>query len=212
MTEQSNIKELTISFNDPYIKGLACAAIEPGLRQILIFDADFTIFESTVKILKCLLELANQLNVKVVTLAFSFKDDDLWGNFVARPQYSNDKSYNAYDLDILWQDGLLTQNRKNDYLLLAVIPDLSQLSLITARSCIMLMDSPIAHLERHNQHDKWQPKICWLAACDRDKIGRITSHLLDRFTLRLSPINIHKTKESTDIISWLNSDITPMVV
>ncbi|RMH14951.1 MAG: hypothetical protein D6698_11960, partial [Gammaproteobacteria bacterium] len=86
-----------------------------------------------------------------------------------------------------------------------VIPDLSLLSLPVSHTCITLMDAPVAHLQRHDQDDHWTPRICWLAACPREAVGKVSPHLLDRFTLRLSPPPAAPKRSPEDILAWLNN-------
>ncbi|RME00384.1 MAG: hypothetical protein D6816_13780, partial [Bacteroidetes bacterium] len=85
-----------------------------------------------------------------------------------------------------------------------VIPDLSLLSLPVSHTCITLMDAPVAHLQRHDQDEFWAPRICWLAACPREAVGKVSPHLLDRFTLRLSPPPTVSNRSPEDILAWLN--------
>ena len=69
---------------------------------------------------------------------------------------------------------------------LLIIPDLAALSLAAARTCIMLVGANIAHLERHGQQEVWTPRYYWLAGCRQEDVGSVSSHLLDRFALRLA--------------------------
>lgn len=69
---------------------------------------------------------------------------------------------------------------------LIIIPNLATLSLAAARACIMLVDANVVHLERHGQKVAWSPRYYWLAACHQEEVGSVSSHLLDRFALRLS--------------------------
>jgi magnesium chelatase subunit D len=50
----------------------------------------------------------------------------------------------------------------------------------------MLLDSPVAHLERHAQHAAWRPRLKWLAGCQSATVGDVSRHLLDRFPIRFT--------------------------
>lgn len=189
---------------DSFLCGLAAAALEPGLRQVLLFDADFTALETAVSLLHQLLTLTTTQTVQVVPLTGLAQEDDLWGSYTPTPPSSREAS-DAAGLTLAWQDGWLTQNRNDDGWLLVVIPDLTRLTLAASRACITLLDAPVGHLERYGKQYPWQPHICWLAACARDEMGKVSSHLLDRFTLRLPAPQLRPASSATTIIEWLQT-------
>lgn len=184
------------------LHGLACAALEPGLQQVLLFDADFMILETAVSHLRQILHITTGQNVRVISLPGTAQDDDLWGHYIPDPTGLITPG-SLSGMTVTWQEGWLTQNRQSDDWLLVIIPDLSLLSLSVTRTCLMLMDTPVAHLERHGQHAHWTPRICWLASCPRDAIGKVSPHLLDRFSLRLSPPPILPKRSPEVILAWL---------
>lgn len=184
--------------------GLAAAALEPGLRQVLLFDADFEVLSTTVSILHQFLTVTTEREVAIVPLMGLTQEDDLWGSYVPTSPTTIDRDGDT-GLTVAWRDGLLTQNRNDDRWLLIVIPDLTRLSLATARACITLMDAPVAYLERQGQHAPWQPRICWLAACDQNAVGKLSPHLLDRFALRLPAPLLRPESSATAILDWLNT-------
>ena len=190
---------------DTLTRGLACAALEPGLRRVLLFDADFLVLETAVSHLRQMLRLTTGQHVHTVSLPGTAQNSDLWGQYVPDPTGTN-SSDRLPGLTVAWQEGWLTQNRQNEDWLLVVIHDLSLLSLPVVRACITLMDSPVANLQRHGQDTRWAPHICWLAACSRDAVGKVSPHLLDRFSLRLSPSSAPPKRKPETILSWLNSD------
>ncbi|MCB8939257.1 MAG: hypothetical protein H6655_12650 [Ardenticatenaceae bacterium] len=190
---------------DSLTRGLACAALEPGLRRVLLFDADFLVLETAVSHLSQMLHLTTGERVHTLSLPGTAQDSDLWGQHVPDPTGTND-STRLSSLTVVWQEGWLTQNRQNEDWLLVVIHDLSLLSLPVVRTCITLMDSPVAHLQRHGQDSRWTPHICWLAACPTDAVGKVSPHLLDRFSLRLAPSSAPSKRKPETILSWLNSD------
>jgi magnesium chelatase subunit D len=188
---------------NPLLRGLACAALEPELRRVLLFDASFETLEMVVPLFQAMLQTTTGAKVKVVNLAVTALDDALWGSLTPDLPEANSESPLPTGLAVRWQDGLLTQNRALADWLLVVIPDLTRLSLAAARTCIMLLDTPVAHLQRHGQDAVWQPRICWLAACDRERVGRVSPHLLDRFALRLTPSEDNPGRKPADILAWL---------
>lgn len=162
---------------DPFTRSLACTAISPGLRSIIVFDATPEKLKLIAQIYSQMLEVVTMCNVPSVTLATYETDDELWGSFGL---------YREPEKQLLeWKQGLLTAGNNDSKLQLVIIPDLTKLSLAAARACVVLMGAEIAHLERHGQQAQWKPNLCWLAACERKKVGMVSPHLLDRFAIRL---------------------------
>lgn len=204
------MSETTLAITDPLVRGLACAALEPGLRRVLLFDVAFETLETAVPLFQSILQTTTDTAVTVVTLPANALDDDLWGTLTPKLSPTGAESAATSGLAVQWQDGLLTRNRHSSDLLLVVIPDLSRLSLAAARTCIMLLDTPVAHLQRHGQDDVWRPQLCWLAACDRERVGRVTPHLLDRFALRLTVPTQKMRHTPADIRTWLEAVERPL--
>ena len=187
------------------LRGLACAALEPALRRVLLFDATFETLETAVPLLQAMLQTTTGTKVNVVTLSANFLDDALWGSLTPYLPETGINPRQSMGLAVRWQDGLLTQNRLSLDWLMVVIPDLTRLRLAAARTCMMLLDAPVVHLQRDSQDAAWQPRICWLAACERERVGRVSSHLLDRFALRLSAPEDNLHHNPSDILTWLES-------
>ena len=204
------MRETKLAITDPLVRGLACAALEPGLRQVLLFDAGFETFETAVPLFQSMLQTTTGTAVAVVTLPANALDDDMWGSLTPKLSPSGVESAATSGLAVQWQEGLLTRNRHAADLLLVVIPDLSRLSLTAARTCIILLDAPVAHLQRHGQDAVWQPQLCWLTACDRERVGRVSPHLLDRFALRLSAPAQKRQHTPADIRAWLEAVKRPL--
>jgi magnesium chelatase subunit D len=161
--------------NHPLTRGLVAAALNPGLRSILIFDATIATLNAAAADLKLMLEQVMNDNIKIVQLGVVQTEEDLWGQLLLK------------DRQIAWQPGSLASGRGQE-LRLVVIPDLTRLSLAVARACVTLMGSETAHLERHGKQEAWRPNLCWLAGCpsQHGETGLVSPHLLDRFALRLS--------------------------
>ncbi|KPA17575.1 magnesium chelatase [Candidatus Magnetomorum sp. HK-1] len=190
---------------DHFYQGLICAKLHKGLRSILLLDADFETIDTIIPLFTEILKIGAQSQLEIVKLPSSPSEDDLWGNIIPKSDSKDRKQGTGNGLSVIWREGLLTWNRiKNNHLLI-VIPDLARINLSISRACIMLMDTPVTVMQRHGQEHIWKPNITWLAACDRDKIGRVSEHLLDRFSLRLSPPPFKKEKNISKIIQWLDS-------
>ena len=163
--------------DDLIIKSLACAALNPGLRSILIFDAPYPVLQQLADILAQMLASATRQVVEPHLLSASAQDDDLWGS-LPLPVPRNDS------LAVKPAFKLFSQERNAGKIQLITVPDLAKLSLAAARSCVMLVGADVAHLERNGQRERWQPQQWWLAGCS--SVGAVSPHLLDRFALRLS--------------------------
>lgn len=182
------------NLKDTFIRNLACAALSPGLRTILVFDIPPAALRAAATILKQMLVAVTERDVAEITLGTTESDDDLWGNFIAS---------SGTDLPPVFQQaGLLTGGRPGFAPEVVLIPDLTRLSLAASRACVMLMDAPVAHLERNGQHDHWIPDICWLAGCATTDVGQVSPHLLDRFTLRLQGRTLGSGDRVTAILSF----------
>lgn len=142
---------------------LVCCALEPGLDGVLLLDMP------TPALLAIAKQFADILGTgaSTVVLGTHEHDDDLWisyesGTFVPAPGRLN-----------------------HDGPLVVVAPDLARLSLAASRAAVATLGSPVLHLERHGVSSTRPNTTYWLAACATEDIGRVSAHLLDRFTARL---------------------------
>ena len=186
--------------SNPLLRGLACAALNPGLRSILVFDAAIATLQFAAQNLTWMLKQVTGYQVVTVQLGVVETEEDLWGG-LALPRGDADGSFE-------WQQGLLAGGWGQE-LRLVVIPDLTRLSLPAARACVALMGSEVAYLERHGHRDSWQPRLCWLAGCSRPDIGLVSPHLLDRFALRLAGQDLAKADRGEAIQKWLQEPDKP---
>jgi magnesium chelatase subunit D len=185
------VNEIALTLRDPLLRGLACAALNPGLRSVLMFDATPRSLQIAADTIAQFLRLATGRNVVLVTLGTTETEDDLWGRFTLKLQNE----------PFEWQAGLLTAE---DDLRVVVIPDLTQLSLSAARACVALMGTEVAHLQRQGQHQVWKPNLCWVAGCATESVGMVSPHLLDRFALRLSGRMERSCDRTNAILTWLD--------
>jgi magnesium chelatase subunit D len=169
------VNNIIAESSNPLMRGLVAAALNPGLRSILVFDATIDTLTIAAQNLKLMLQKVTDAQITKVQLGVVETEDDLWGQL------------SLWDEKIEWQQGLLAKGR-DQVLQLVVIPDLTRLSLAGARACVTLMGSGIAHLERHGRTNGWVPNLCWLAGCPsrNGETGLVSPHLLDRFALQLS--------------------------
>ncbi|MEB3356045.1 MAG: hypothetical protein VKK04_04915 [Synechococcales bacterium] len=180
--------------NNPLMRGLACAALNPGLRSILVFDGAIATLQFAAHTLAQMLEVVTDCRVVPIQLGVVETEEDLWGGL----RLSNEGATTPFE----WRRGLLASGRGQE-LRLVVIPDLTRLSLAAARACIALMESEIAYLERHGHRDAWKPNLCWLAGCSRSEVGLLSPHLLDRFALRLSGQEVAASDRTKLLQQWL---------
>ena len=188
--------------SNPLLRGLACAALNPGLRSILVFDAAIATLQFAAQNLTWMLKQVAGCQVVTVQIGVVETEEDLWGG-LALPRGDANGAFE-------WQQGLLAGGRGQE-LRLVIIPDLTRLSLPAARACVALMGSEVANLERHGHQDSWQPKLCWLAGCSRSEseLGLVSPHLLDRFALRLTGQALAKTDRTAAIQQWLQEPDKP---
>ena len=169
---------------------LLAAAITPGLRSILLFDADRLVLGAVADTLEQMLSLATGRVVERRYLGSGQQEDDLW----IRPDLSSEEGW----LSVTLRPGMLAGGLGETRMPLLIVPDLAELSLAGARGAVTLIGADVAHLERHGASLQWLPDACWLAACDRAAIGRVSHHLLDRFALRLDAHSRLPPKERSE--------------
>ena len=181
---------------DPLLALLGCAAVEPGLRSVLLFNTSLSSLLLAGRLWAGLLEAATGTQVRTVQLGSTANDDDLWGRVA--PGAGTHPGFE-------WRDGVIGQVAEDGAPRVVIIPDLARASLHTLRSVVALMDSPLAYAERHGYSRRWVPNLCWLAGCARADVGSVSPHLLDRFALRLTlPLPARSERDRAErIMSWL---------
>lgn len=169
---------------------LLAAAITPGLRSILLYDADRLVLGAVADVLEQMLSLVTSRVMVRRYLGSGQQEDDLW----IRPDLSSDEG----QLSVTLRPGVLAAGLGETHMPLLIIPDLAELSLAAARGGVALIGANVAHLERNGASLQWRPDACWLAACDRAAIGKVSPHLLDRFALRLDAKSRLSPKERVE--------------
>ncbi|MDF5711351.1 MAG: hypothetical protein PUP90_27685 [Nostoc sp. S4] len=186
-------KSFQLSLSDSFTRSLACAAITPGLRSILLFDSSLEVLQLAAQMTAEMLEVVVGYPVKTVYLNSFESEENLWGSWQLGAE--SEKQL------LQWKPGLLGNDSE---LRLVIIPDLTKLSLAAARACVVLMGADVAHLERHGQQTEWQPNICWLAGCATGEVGMVSPHLLDRFALRLKGQVSKTTDRAKEILELID--------
>jgi magnesium chelatase subunit D len=164
-----------MTIRDDVTRVLACSALVPGLRAVLVFDAAPDVLRGLADVWAQMLEAALGRKVAPQVLAAGESEESLWGTW--QPC--------AGSPPFCWVPGPLAPP-DGDPLPVFVIADLASLNLATARACVAAVGADVVHLEREGRSLAWPDRACWLAGCRREDVGRVSRHLLDRFALRLS--------------------------
>ena len=180
-----------VDVTSPLIHGLVCAALQPGLRSVLVFDSSPQALRSAANVLTEMLTVTSGQTVQQVTLGRTDSEETLWGTQLLKSSASGE----SFD----WEPELLGAGLK-----VVVIPDLTQLNLVAARACIALMGTDIAQVERHGHQAQWRSEICWIAGCARSDIGMVSPHLLDRFALQLPGQEIQSRDRTDALTAWFS--------
>jgi magnesium chelatase subunit D len=184
------------------LRGLACAALSPGLRSVLVFDAEPQTIKALGAVLAELLHAALSREVRLVHLRGVETDDDLWSSLRVRRD--------AGSLRFQHVPGPLAQTSGTEPISLVLVPDLTRLSVAAARAGVMLIGADVANLERYGQRARWSPRTCWLAGCSTGQVGRVSPHLLDRFMLRLPwPTPTAPDVSPEAIVEWASKTAKP---
>src|SRR5579885_1244805 len=164
-----------LTSNATLMTSLSCAALNPGLRSILVLDVPYSGLQQLADILAQLLQAISDLPVKQHQFSTQTADDDIWGSLYL-PSHNGERAIHR----------LFSAERNAKELQLITIADLTTLSLEAARAVTVLVGAEVVHLERNGISAGWHPQQCWIAGCNSDAIGRLSPHMLDRFALRLS--------------------------
>ena len=181
--------------DDHLTRGLCCAALNPGLGSVLIFDLQPNRILDVAGVFSQMISAASGEQVTQVLLNSVESEDRLWGSFGLPDQ--NERT------PLIWQSGLLSPTEKEDGIRLVVIHDLERINLPVARALVTMIGAEVAHLERYGKRHQWLPKFFWLAGCQGDSAGKISLHLLDRFALRLQSPGQSRPR-AEDLLSWLS--------
>ncbi|MEV7689133.1 magnesium chelatase [Streptomyces bungoensis] len=183
MTTASPYGDDTLSGGSPDLArrlahALACAAAEPALSGVLLFDLDPRLVRTVADLFTLLLTGEAQPAAVPFTLGSESRDEDLW----TRSRLVRE----ADGLEFRTEPGPLVHgDGRPGPPPLAVVPDLGTLSVAGMRAAVQLLGADVAVVERTGLRLATRPRTRWLAACRSQDAGRLSPHLLDRFALRL---------------------------
>ncbi|MFJ2953162.1 magnesium chelatase [Streptomyces sp. NPDC087270] len=182
---------------DRLLRVLACAAADPRLTGVLLFDVPpelaapvAGVFASTAMDGVPRGEPAGIRNGlpgqrgsaaaggPVVRLGAGVREDDLWSRTRLRP------AGGRITLEVLGGD--LVEADPAAPPRVVVVSDLARLPLPGLRAAVTVLGADVAAVERHGVSEVWRPRARWLAFCRTEDAGRVSPHLLDRFPLRLA--------------------------
>ncbi|MGW6744173.1 hypothetical protein ACWGDX_26170 [Streptomyces sp. NPDC055025] len=164
---------------------LVCAAVEPGLPGVLLFDLPPELTAPVTEVFAALVgrtagapEGAGGPDraVSLTTLGAATRDEDLW----IRPRLARGPDGISFTL----VPGPLTESPAGPSLV--VVPDLARLSVSGMRAAVQLLGADVATVEHSGLRHRWRPRARWLAVCRAEDTERVPPHLLDRFPVRLS--------------------------
>ncbi|MEV0167762.1 hypothetical protein [Nonomuraea fuscirosea] len=174
---------------------LACAAFDPRLRGVLCYDLDPALLPSLAAWLADL-TAGRGTPYELVVAGAGTTEDDLWTRVRPVP-------------------GLLAGREPGPLADLpdrvpavVIVPDLAEISLAAARAAVTVLGSETAYLERDGVHAVWSPKVPWIAACARQDMGKVSTHLLDRFALRVDARGV-EAPPSAGPAPWLRAAARP---
>jgi magnesium chelatase subunit D len=173
------------------LRALACAALEPGLGGLLLFDVPD---EAAGKV-TALFAAAFGREWPDVVLGAAVREDDLWTRVALEP---GDGA-----LTVRTRRGVLVEDAPGAPPATVVVPDLTRLGLPGLRAAVRLVGADVAAVQRHGVGVVWRPRARWLAFCRSEDAGRVSPHLLDRFPLRLSLPDLGLPPAAADL--WRDS-------
>ncbi|MFI0722731.1 magnesium chelatase [Streptomyces sp. NPDC021224] len=156
------------------LRAFACAAVEPGLAGVLLFDVP----DDALDTVTALFAAVFGRDTAAVVLGAAAREDELWTRIGLEPGDGG--------LTVRARRGALVEDDPGAAPATAVVPDLARLGLPGLRAAVTLVGADVASVQRHGVGVVWRPRARWLAFCRSADAGRISPHLLDRFPLRLS--------------------------
>src|ERR1700730_5705710 len=102
-------------------KAMACAALTPALRAILVFDAHPTTLYASAESFAAVLAAVVDSPVKIVRLGSTESEEELWGTLGLRESRDG--------LSAFWEPGVVVPPPEETAFRIVLIPDLARLSL-----------------------------------------------------------------------------------
>ncbi|MGW1885165.1 hypothetical protein [Streptomyces sp. NPDC001970] len=183
---------------------LACAAVEPGLSGVLLFDLPDDLVAPVTELFAGLLgRTAGRPGgalVPRIVLGAATRDEELW----IRPRLR----HGSGGIGFSPAPGPLTETTGEPSLV--VVPDLSRLSVAGMRAAVQLLGADVATVEHSGLRHRWRPRARWLAVCRAEDTVRISPHLLDRFPVRFSAAGLRTVPGADRSGSTAGSWRTPL--
>lgn len=154
---------------------LLCAALEPALNGLLLIDLAPDALLPVVDTFLDLLRLRSDCEPVRRIVGSADDDDDLW---VASAPIDPGRLESMISVPGPVASGTW------DSPTVLVIPDLGRLSIAAARAAVVTLSAPLINLERHGISASNTCNLYWIASCASEDIGRVSQHLLDRFSIR----------------------------
>ncbi|MCX4971459.1 magnesium chelatase [Streptomyces sp. NBC_00620] len=158
-----------------------CAALDPGLGGVLLFDLEPRLVEPVSRLFAAILGSPADTPVPRIPLGAATRDEDLWSRSRLE-RYLDGVAFTVGPGPLLDSAGPPP---------LAVVPDLTTLSVAGMRAAVQLIGSDVVSVEQPGLRLAIRPQARWLAVCRSEDAGRVTPHLLDRFAVRLSVPGLH---------------------
>ncbi|MFE4059864.1 hypothetical protein ACFXP3_26835, partial [Streptomyces sp. NPDC059096] len=180
------------------LTALVCAAVEPGLSGVLLFDLPPELVTPVADLFARLLDLtagpvAGAAGASVprtvrTVLGAATREEDLW----IRPRLRRGPDHVVFSL----APGPLTEPDPGPSL--AVVPDLARLGVTGMRAVVQLLGADVATVEHSGLRHRWRPRTRWLAVCRTEDTERVSPHLLDRFPVRLPVAGLRTLPSAPD--------------
>lgn len=181
------------------VRALLCAAVDPALSGVLLFDLDPWLVDPVARLFAEILGGPGRPPATPVMLGAASRDEDLWTRPVLR-QGRDGIAFTVEPGPLLGADGSGAPP-------LVVVPDLARLSVAGMRAAVQLLGADVTVVERTGLRGTGRPSARWLAVCRSADSGRLSPHLLDRFALRLpvSGLRLPKGRRPPGTLppSWL---------
>jgi magnesium chelatase subunit D len=153
---------------------LTCAAADPALSGVLLFDLDARLIDPVARLFTRILGGGTP-----VMLGATSRDEDLW----TRPRLHRERDGISFRTE---PGPLIEDEDRLGPPPLIVVPDLTRLSVAGMRAAVQLLGADVAVVEHTGLSHTARPRARWLAACPSAEAARLSLHLLDRFAVRLS--------------------------
>ncbi|MFS8198755.1 magnesium chelatase [Streptomyces sp. CWNU-52B] len=160
-------------------RALVCAAVDPALGSVLLFDLEPQLLDPVARLFGRILAGPRQPAAPLVMLGATSRDEDLWTRPVLR-QETDGIAFRVEPGPLIQAD-----DRPGAVPPVVVVPDLCRLSVAGMRGAVQLLGADVAVVEQAGLRQEARPRARWLAACGSAEAGRLSNHLLDRFAIRL---------------------------